>query len=660
VVKELKYDIFQGNALDVLKTFPDEKFQCVVTSSPYWGLRHYGTQPQIWQDEKPLCKRHVWTDAKPVASALGSVGNKNQICNRANSLPVKGGLLCLRCNAWKGELGLEPTPDLFIKHLVQIFHEIKRVIRNDGILWLNLGDTYAGSAQGWGQKEGSLSPIQRGNKGSLHTLNHAPVNFQIPGLKSKDLCGIPWRTALALQADGWYLRSDVIWFKPNVMPESVKDRPTKAHEYIFLLTKSKKYLYDSDAIREPNKTANPKRIRYRWIGNRAAGPIKPPDAGMKPRNLYNPLGRNKRSVWMISTRGFKGAHFATFPIDIPDICIRAGSREGDTVLDPFVGSGTTLEAAYLLRRNATGIELKKSYITNIIQPRLRRLTIMEKNMQKLFGYPGGKWHIRHTVISCFPKHTTYVDAFGGAASILIAKEPSKGEIFNDKNEEIVNFFRVVKHRPAELAERTRHWIHSRKLWIEMRQMPPPKDELEKSFRFWVLLADSFGSRGVTFGTARESVRSVTHARIYLNLVAERLKDAHVECLDFTKCIKMYDAPGTFFYCDPPYRGTKGGNTNYDQLSDKEWIELRNLLKKIEGKFLLSSNADPFVLDLFKGFNVRHIDVRVTLPRQKSHQMRKEVLISNYKLPSVDKKNVTKSKYRADRKTIHTTFKSYPK
>jgi DNA adenine methylase len=254
-------------------------------------------------------------------------------------------------------------------------------------------------------------------------------------------------------------------------------------------------------------------------------------------------------------------------------------------------------------------------------------------MQKLFGYPGGKWPIRHTVIACFPEHTTYVDVFGGAASILIAKPHSKGEVFNDKNEQIVNFFRVVKHRPAELAELAQNWIHSRSLWNEVRRSEPSKDELERAFRTWVILVDSFASMGFHFGTARKGIRSVTRARMHLNKVADRFRDVHVECLDFAKCIRLYDSPDTFFYCDPPYRGTTGGDSNYDLLSDAEWENLFTALSTAKGRFLLSSNADDFVLRLFKKYHVRELDVRVTLPRKKGTQVRKEVLISNYKLPS---------------------------
>lgn len=258
-------------------------------------------------------------------------------------------------------------------------------------------------------------------------------------------------------------------------------------------------------------------------------------------------------------------------------------------------------------------------------------------MNKLFAYPGGKWPIRNEIVSLFPPHKTYVDVFGGSAAVLITKEPSKGEVFNDKNEEIANFFRVVKHRPAELVERARHWIHSRKMWFELRETPPPIDEIERAFRFWVVLADSFGGRGRHFGTSRQGVRSVSHTRDYLDAVAGRLKGVHIEPLEFSKCIRMYDSPETFFYLDPPYRGTTGGNSNYALLTDDEWRSLHAICKTMRGRFLLSSNADPFVVRLFGNFSIRSIEVRVMLPKNNKSSTRKEILVSNYRLPAVRKR-----------------------
>lgn len=255
-------------------------------------------------------------------------------------------------------------------------------------------------------------------------------------------------------------------------------------------------------------------------------------------------------------------------------------------------------------------------------------------VRKLFSYPGGKWPIRKQVVAAFPKHTTYVDVFGGSATILLTKDRSQGEVFNDKNGEIVNFFRVVKHRPAELAEEASHWLHSRKMWRDLLESERPLDEIARAFRFWAVLDDSFGARGKHFGTTRKGVHSVTHARAYLAEVSERLKDVHIECLDAKECIRVYDSPQTFFYCDPPYPGTKGGDSNYAQLTDDEWKSLRETLRAIEGKFLLSCNPHPMVLGLFKGCRTAEISVRETLSVAEKSKMRQEVLISNYALPTV--------------------------
>jgi DNA adenine methylase len=258
-------------------------------------------------------------------------------------------------------------------------------------------------------------------------------------------------------------------------------------------------------------------------------------------------------------------------------------------------------------------------------------------MNKLFAYPGGKWPIRHLIVSAFPQHTTYVDVFGGSAAIVITKEKSKGEVFNDKNEELANFFRVVKHRRAELVERSRHWIHSRVLWNELKKAQRSPDEVERAFVFWVKIADSYGGRGEHFGTARSGIRSVTQAREHLDEVSERFAKVHVECLDFRNCIKNYDSPETFFYCDPPYPDTTGGSTNYNLLSAEDWKDFYGILSGIQGKFLLSSNDHKMVRRLFKDFSIKKINVRVSLPKKKNSDMRRELLISNYKLPPLSDK-----------------------
>jgi len=249
--------IINAHVIDALRDMEDESIQCCVTSPPYWGLRDYGLKPQIW-DSQDGCE-HVWGDEiaryldkrtvadKAKASKLNITKDRSQSQSfKPNTGEAHQGQFCQICGAWKGSLGLEPTPELYIQHMTEIFREIRRVLRKDGTCWLNLGDSY------YNYLPGGTSQVKQ----SLAKSNGAVVEYtgkrnkrQI-GLKEKDLIGIPWRVALSLQSDGWWLRSDIIWNKPNPMPESVTDRPTKAHEYIFLLTKSSKYYYDHEAIKE--------------------------------------------------------------------------------------------------------------------------------------------------------------------------------------------------------------------------------------------------------------------------------------------------------------------------------------------------------------------------------------------------------------------------
>lgn len=305
--------IYHGNALDVLKSMGAETVQCCVTSPPYWGLRDYGVD---------------------------------------------------------GQLGLEPTPDEYVTKMVEIFREVKRVLKNDGTLWLNLGDSYCGSTSET-VSERKNSPIAKGTIFSQEQRKgrgERTKNMHRAGLKPKDLVGIPWRVAFALRQDGWYLRQDIIWAKPNPMPESVQDRCTKSHEYIFLLTKLAKYYYDHKAIMEDSVDAES------YKGRRFRGPKAINEGNHRPFSKPNTLDkgneadgktypkRNKRSVWSINTKSFSAAHFAVFPPEIPRNCILAGSKTGDVILDPFGGAMTTLMVAQQLNRKAIGIELNEDYI----------------------------------------------------------------------------------------------------------------------------------------------------------------------------------------------------------------------------------------------------------------------------------------------------------
>jgi len=253
--------IYEGNALHVLRKISSESVQAVVTSPPYWGMRNYGIE---------------------------------------------------------GQIGLEPTLDQYINTLTRVFSEVKRVLKSDGVLWINMGDGYTSGNRGY------RSPDKKnGARGMVDSRPDTPE-----GLKRKDLLGLPWRMAFALQADGWYLRNDIIWNKPNAMPESVKDRPARSHEYIFMLTKSEKYKYNYDAVKENAKTL---------------------------------CSRGLRSVWSVNTTPFPGAHYATFPCGLIEPCVLATSNQNDFVLDPFFGSGTVGVVCQSTGRNFIGVELNPEY-----------------------------------------------------------------------------------------------------------------------------------------------------------------------------------------------------------------------------------------------------------------------------------------------------------
>ncbi len=324
----------------------DRTVQCVVTSPPYWGLRDYGLLPSVWGGDDDC--EHEWIDATYVRNNDQTAGEKQ---------PIQVAF-CSVCNAWLGTFGLEPSPEQYVENLVGIFREVRRVLRDDGTLWLNIGDSYATGA-GQGQVPGGGG---QGARWKRETGHWQPNRLKIRGLKPKDLIGIPWRVAFALQADGWWLRSDIIWHKPNPMPESVMDRPTRSHEYLFLLSKSARYFYDADAIREPvtqqHETTGTGFVKAGRAVEGFHGRFGNDGKGMRmPYKWSNPLGRNKRSVWTIVVEPVKHAHFSTFPRALVEPCILAGSREGDIVLDPFCGSGTVVRVAEQNNRRAVGADL---------------------------------------------------------------------------------------------------------------------------------------------------------------------------------------------------------------------------------------------------------------------------------------------------------------
>lgn len=352
----INWHIEQGDCLSVLPTMPKKSARCCVTSPPYWGLRDYGLPPTDWPE--------------------------------ISYSPISG-LSPIVIPPWRGCLGLEPTPEAYVGHLVAVFRKVWQVLRDDGTLWLNLGDCYFGT--GGDRKDSGNGPsscvgptADAAMPRTGRYLKHK--NLAIVGLKPKDLVGIPWRVAFALQADGWYLRIDNIWSKLNPMPESVTDRPTKAHEYLFLLTKSAKYYYDAKAIKEKAKEWTGQASTFQRETGKATklavpGQSKVSHRSDRNRDMYperikkdltkgmptypvapTALTRNKRSVWTVATVSYQEAHFATFPPKLIEPCILAGSKPGDIVIDPFNGAATTGVVSLRLIRRYIGIELKQQYV----------------------------------------------------------------------------------------------------------------------------------------------------------------------------------------------------------------------------------------------------------------------------------------------------------
>jgi DNA modification methylase len=289
-------------------------------------------------------------DCRDIMRGWAKEGIRAQTC--VTSPPYFG----LRDYGHDGQIGLEQTPDAYIAAMVEVFQCVRDVLTDDGTLWLNIGDSYAGA--GYSNHKGT-GGTQREDGGKQRHLSGT-------GCKNKDLIGIPWMLAFALQADGWYLRQDIIWHKPNPMPESVRDRCTKAHEYIFLLSKSPKYYFDADAIREPcSEDMQRRAAKGHTRGANGKLDLSRQDAstlrGAHAKAIDASRGRNRRSVWTVTTKPYKGAHFATFPPALIEPCVMAGSRSGDVVLDPFMGSGTTAMVARKLGRKYIGCELNESY-----------------------------------------------------------------------------------------------------------------------------------------------------------------------------------------------------------------------------------------------------------------------------------------------------------
>ena len=493
--------ILKGHILDKLKELPDESVHMCMTSPPYWGLRDYSRcecsinyggamgpeisgggqmspDPRNHKKPNPNCPKchgtgkddsltvvwdakegceHEWGEKIPREKKGGfKAPQESQEDANLTAIPNSGdsGSFCLRCNAWRGQLGLEPTPDLYVQHIVRVFREVKRVLRDDGTLWLNMGDCYATSQSGSGGiNEFSKAKRTEGMYFESRKFEH--------GLKPKDLVGMPWRVAFALQADGWWLRSDIIWAKPNPMPESVTDRPTKAHEYVFLLTKNARYFYDMDAVREDNASSSVERASHHL-----PNPIDNPDYSGKQTEDYkkypllanmNPMGRNLRTVWTITTQPYPEAHFATFPEALAERCIKAGTSEK--------GCCATCGAPW-----ERVVDAKPNPSKAAFDPDSRgwsnthQKTSNPQSSASLHRNPGGVYREAQTIgfrPTCDhdgdPVPFVVLDPFAGSGTVgKVARDLGRSSILIEIKEEYVNLMKErvdYAHKPLEQFER---------------------------------------------------------------------------------------------------------------------------------------------------------------------------------------------------------------
>jgi DNA modification methylase len=352
--------IYNENCITGLKQLPDCCIDCCITSPPYFGLRDYHTG--TWEGGDPDCNHEIPKgehDPKRVGGDSGSSHVSRFIRDK-----------CYKCGAIRvdQQIGLEKTPEEYVAKLVGVFGEVKRVLRDDGTCWINMGDSYYTSPPGNTGKTKDIDGVY--NRRMERQLGHGEdknaIWKKIDNLKPKNLLGMPWRLAFALQSDGWILRQDIIWAKGNPMPESVKDRCTKSHEYIFLLAKKQRYYFDNEAIKEPVSEVSIKRAEYGWHGKGDHGQGNYAGLGQIDKmgtRFCNPdSGKNKRDVWIVNTQSYKEAHFATFPEKLIEPCVLAGCPKGGVILDPFMGSGTTANVAVKFNRHYIGFELNMEYI----------------------------------------------------------------------------------------------------------------------------------------------------------------------------------------------------------------------------------------------------------------------------------------------------------
>ena len=594
-MKKLKLEEYQIRCGDVLKqmhTLADESIHCIITSPPYWQKRDYG---------------------------------------------------------FKQQWGNEPTIDAYLLHLSQLMDECKRVLKEDGTVFINLGDTYHNAAK-WTLKPAPQTIHQGKNR------DYLADRMKRQGLPEKCLSMIPARFAIQCTEAGWVLRNDIIWAKPNGMPESVKDRFSNRHEHIFFFTKSSKYHFDLDAVREQYSPASLHRNQY---GKSATtNKMISVNREIKPGGHLHPKGKNPGDVsdlWKITTKGNRDKHYAGFNTELITKPILAGCPKDGIVLDPFCGRGTTGVAAIELGRKFIGIDGKKTYCemarTNIEQ------SVQQQQQEKegvaglaspLDGlglvkktpitYYGGKQRMAEMIVSLMPEHKLYCEPFVGGAAVFFAKASSQMEVINDLNGEVVNFYRVCAGDFQKLEKLIQATPHSRQIHRESAQVlknPDKHNLVKRAWAFWVQTNMSFTSK-IFGGYAYERNSNGTLKRFvnkklaFTPEVKERLDMVDIENNDALRVIQSRDSDDSFFYCDPPYFNSDMGH--YKGYTEQDFTGLLTTLNQIKGKFLLSSYPSE-VLSKFTKKHRWHTlskDSNIAVTHQ-TEKKKTEVLTANYPL-----------------------------
>ena len=593
--KENLYQILCGDVLTMMKRIPDASVDCIITSPPYWQKRDYG---------------------------------------------------------FKGQWGNEKNIDEYLNHLQQLMTECYRVLKDEGTVFINLGDTYHNAFK-WTRQKKRPQTINKGKN-----RDYLTERIQNQGLPEKCLSMIPARFAIQCVEAGWVLRNDIIWAKPNSMPESVKDRFANKHEHIFFFTKSRKYYFDLDAIREQYHQASIERNQYK----RSASDNKmmAVNREIPPGEHLHPKGKNPGDVsdfWKISTKGNRDNHYAGFNTELVYKPILAGCPKGGVVLDPFCGRGTTGIAVVTLNRKFIGIDGKKDYCemarTNIEQT-LQAKTVKQAKLAGLespldgldfvkktpITYYGGKQRLVTLILSLIPKHKLYCEPFVGGAAVFFAKEPSEMEVINDLNGEVVNFYQVCKTDFSKLEKLVQSTPHSRQVHRETQEILKNADKFDpvkRAWAFWVQTNMSFSSR-IFGGYAYERHSNGTLKRFVNKKLAftkdlqQRLDMVDIESNDALQVIKSRDGADSFFYCDPPYFNSDMGH--YKGYTEKDFTQLLETLSEVEGKFLLSS----YPSDVLDGFTKKHKWHTITKQSgvavtKQTNKIKIEVLTANYPMKS---------------------------